>query len=35
MNGALKAVQPLKYPANVDIVLKYYDKLAAASGQTD
>ncbi|HEY1944185.1 MAG TPA: hypothetical protein VGH40_18890 [Roseiarcus sp.] len=35
MNGALKAVQPLKYPANIDIVLKYYDKLAAASGQTD
>lgn len=35
MDGALKAVQPLKYPANVDIVVKYYDKLAAASGQTD
>lgn len=35
MNGALKSVQPLKYPANADVVLKYYDKLAAASGQTD
>lgn len=35
MNGALKAVQPLKYPGNVDVVLKYLDKLAAASGQTD
>lgn len=35
MDGALKAVQPLKFPGNVDVVLKYYDKLAAASGQTD
>ncbi len=35
MTGALKAVQPLKFPANIDIVLKYYDKLVAASGQTD
>jgi hypothetical protein len=35
MNGALKAVQPLKYQANVAVVLKYYDKLAAVSGQTD
>lgn len=35
MNGALKAIQPLKNPGNVDIVVKYYDKLAASSGQTD
>ena len=35
MNGALKAVQPLKYQANAAIVVKYYDKLAAVSGQTD
>ena len=35
MNGALKAVQPLKFPGNVDVVLKYYDQLSAASGQTD
>jgi hypothetical protein len=35
MNGALKAVQPLKFPGNADLVLKYYDKITAASGQTD
>jgi len=31
MNEALKMVEPIKFPANIDLVLKYYDKLVAAS----
>ena len=31
MNEELKAIEPVKFPANVDLVLKYYDKIAAAS----
>jgi hypothetical protein len=27
MNGALKALEPVKFPGNVTIVTKYYDKL--------
>jgi hypothetical protein len=29
MNEALKMVEPVKYPANVTLVIKYYDKLGA------
>jgi hypothetical protein len=31
MNEALKAVEPVKFPANIDLVVKYYDKIAAAA----
>ena len=33
MNNELKEVIPLKYPANIDLVLKYYDALAGAEPQ--
>lgn len=29
MNAALKSLEPVKYPGNVALVTKYYDKLAA------
>jgi hypothetical protein len=29
MNEALKTVEPVKYPGNVTLVTKYYDKLGA------
>jgi hypothetical protein len=32
MNDALKAIEPLKFPANVDLVVQYYDKITAALG---
>ena len=35
MNEALKTIQPVKIPANIELVIKYYDKLLAASGQPD
>jgi hypothetical protein len=28
MNEALKSTTPLQFPANVEVVTKYYDKLA-------
>jgi hypothetical protein len=31
LNNELKNVTPLKFPANVDLVLKYYDELAGAA----
>ena len=31
LNNELKNVTPLKFPANVDLVLKYYDDLAGAA----
>jgi len=31
LNNELKNVTPLKFPANVDLVLKYYDALAGAA----
>jgi len=30
LNDELKAVTPVKFPANIDLVLKYYDALAGA-----
>jgi hypothetical protein len=33
MNAALKAVEPLKFPGNIAIVVKYYDKIEAAMPQ--
>jgi hypothetical protein len=33
LNEALKSIEPLKNPGNVDLVLKYYDKLAADDPQ--
>jgi hypothetical protein len=32
MNEALKAVEPVKFPANIDLIVQYYDKIAAAFG---
>ncbi|MGO4872508.1 MAG: hypothetical protein ACLPGW_18205 [Roseiarcus sp.] len=34
MNDALKSVEPVQIPANIDLVVKYYDKIAAASPQS-
>ncbi len=31
MNDALKSVEPVKFPGNIDLVLNYYDKIAAAA----
>jgi len=33
LNDALKAVAPLQFPANVEIVAKYYDKLSEGQQQ--
>jgi hypothetical protein len=33
LNGALKGVAPVKFPGNIDIVLKYYDKIIAIAPQ--
>ncbi len=33
MNGALKSVEPDKFPGNIDLVIKYYDKIIAAMPQ--
>jgi len=33
LNDALKAIEPVKNAGNIDLVLKYYDKLAAAEPQ--
>jgi hypothetical protein len=33
LNDALKSVAPLQFPANVEIVAKYYDKLSEAPQQ--
>ncbi len=35
MNDALKSVEPVKFPGNIDLVVKYYDKIEAAMPQTD
>jgi hypothetical protein len=35
MNAALKSAEPVKFPANIDLVLKYYDKIAAAMPQSE
>jgi hypothetical protein len=35
MNEALKSVEPVKFPGNIDLVLKYYDKIAAAAPQSE
>jgi hypothetical protein len=32
MNDALKSIEPLKFPANIDLVVRYYDKIVAALG---
>jgi hypothetical protein len=33
LNDALKSVTPLQFPANIPLVVKYYDKLSAESPQ--
>jgi hypothetical protein len=33
MNSALKSIAPLQFPANIPVVLKYYDKLSEESPQ--
>ena len=33
LNEALKSIDPVKNAGNIDLVLKYYDKLAAAEPQ--
>jgi len=33
LDGALKSIDPVKNAGNIDLVLKYYDKLAAAEPQ--
>ena len=33
LNEALKSIEPIKNAGNIDLVLKYYDKLAAAEPQ--
>jgi hypothetical protein len=33
LNDDLKSVTPLQFPANVDVVGKYYDKLSEAMSQ--
>ena len=35
LNAALKAVKPLQFQANIALVLKYYDKLAAEAPPTN
>ena len=35
MNDALKSVEPVKFPGNIDLVVKYYDKIIAAMPQSD
>ena len=35
LNDALKAVKPLQFPANIPLVVKYYDKLAADAPNND
>jgi len=35
LNAQLKAAQPVTIPANIDLVTKYYDELAAAAPQND
>lgn len=33
LNESLKSVEPLKFPGNIDLVMKYYDRLMAAMPQ--
>ncbi len=33
LDDALKSIEPVKNAGNIDLVLKYYDKLAAAQPQ--
>ncbi len=33
LNASLQSVGPIKFPGNIDLVLKYYDKLVAATPQ--
>jgi hypothetical protein len=33
LNGALKSIAPLQFPANIPLVVKYYDKLSEESPQ--
>ena len=35
LNDALKSVDPVKFPGNIDLVVKYYDKIEAAAPQSD
>ncbi|MGB8278879.1 MAG: hypothetical protein WCF20_13235 [Methylovirgula sp.] len=35
LNESLKSLEPIKFPGNIDLVLKYYDKLAQAMQQDD
>jgi hypothetical protein len=35
LNAQLQSVQPVTIPANIDLVTKYYDKLAAAAPQNE
>ena len=32
MNDALKSIEPIKFPANIDLVIQYYDRIGAALG---
>ena len=33
LNAALKSIEPVKFPGNIDLVVKYYDKIEAAMPQ--
>jgi hypothetical protein len=35
LNEALKSVEPVKFPANIDLVVRYYDKIIAATPQSE
>ncbi|MGD0564255.1 MAG: hypothetical protein ABSA66_14340 [Roseiarcus sp.] len=35
LNDALKSVEPVKFPGNIDLVVKYYDKIVAAMPQSE
>ncbi|MGD1038925.1 MAG: hypothetical protein ABR878_17535 [Roseiarcus sp.] len=34
LNDALKSVEPVQFPGNIDLVVKYYDKIVAAMPQS-
>ena len=33
LNNALKSVEPVQFPGNIDLVVKYYDKIVAVMPQ--
>ena len=35
LNEALKSVEPIKFPANIDLVVRYYDQIIAATPQPE